>query len=109
MGASPCRSTIFAENCEKFWSNKLHDVKFHTLDDVQGYFKRPKVSMTCRICTSLEHLAPIESGFAVRYKLQMSLKELTQADPPIFTEGEDLIVTDPMLPTRLTLQLYLTD
>lgn len=36
--------------------------------------------------------------FYWRYKLQMSLDELTKADPPIFTEGEDLIVTDPTLP-----------
>ena len=37
----------------------------------------------------------------------MSLKDLTQADPPVFSEGEDLIVTDPMLPTKLTLQVHL--
>ena len=39
----------------------------------------------------------------------MSLDELTRADPPIFTEGEDLIVTDPTLPTKLTLQLFFTN
>ncbi len=47
--------------------------------------------------------------FYWRYKLQMSLDELTKADPPIFTEGEDLIVTDPTLPTKLTLQLFFTN
>ena len=41
-GHESLQSTIFAENCEHFWSNKLHDVKFHTLDDGQGCFKKAK-------------------------------------------------------------------
>ena len=53
------------------------------------------------ICFNVLHVSPL------RYKLQMSLKDLTQADPPVFSEGEDLIVTDPMLPTKLTLQVHL--
>jgi len=37
------------------------------------------------------------------YKLTMTLKELAEADPPVFTVGEELTVTDPALPTKLTL------
>eukprot|EP00429_Kryptoperidinium_foliaceum_P062203 CAMPEP_0176085668 /NCGR_PEP_ID=MMETSP0120_2-20121206/42880_1 /TAXON_ID=160619 /ORGANISM="Kryptoperidinium foliaceum, Strain CCMP 1326" /LENGTH=442 /DNA_ID=CAMNT_0017419493 /DNA_START=6 /DNA_END=1332 /DNA_ORIENTATION=+ len=37
------------------------------------------------------------------YKLNMTLKELTETEPPVFTEGEELLVTDPALPSKLTL------
>jgi len=40
---------------------------------------------------------------AHEYKLSMSLKALTEAEPPVFTEGEELLVTDPTLPSKLTL------
>lgn len=44
---------------------------------------------------------------SLRYKLKMTLQELTEADPCVFVEGEDLIVTDPTLPTKLTLAVHL--
>jgi len=40
------------------------------------------------------------------HKLRMALAELT-ADPPVFDEGEELIVTDPALPSRLRLRVLL--
>lgn len=43
------------------------------------------------------------------YKLKQSLKELTQADPPVFAEGEDILVTDPTLPSKLTLRVFLAE
>merc|ERR1719310_76740 len=33
------------------------------------------------------------------YKLPMTLRELVSSDPPVFTEGEELTVTDPALPS----------
>merc|ERR1712232_580893 len=39
------------------------------------------------------------------YKLKLSLEELTRAAPPVFTEGEDLVVTDPAIPSKLTLKV----
>jgi len=39
------------------------------------------------------------------YKLKQTLRELVSADPPVFTEGEDLLVTDPSLPSKLTLRV----
>ena len=73
--------------------------KAFTLSDRLQFQKRPEKSYQILYIRYL----------SVRYKLQMTLKDLTQADPPVFMEGEDLIVTDPMLPTKLTLQLHLTD
>lgn len=43
------------------------------------------------------------------YKLEMSLEGLTKTEPPVFTEGEELTVTDPTIPSKLILQVYLTD
>jgi len=43
------------------------------------------------------------------YKLKQTLKELTEADPPVFTAGEDLLVTDPALPSKLTLRVVFGD
>jgi len=39
------------------------------------------------------------------YKLKMTLKELAEASPPIFKVGEDIVVTDPTLPSKLTLRV----
>mmetsp|Transcript_34985 Transcript_34985/g.75435 ORF Transcript_34985/g.75435 Transcript_34985/m.75435 type:complete len:448 (+) Transcript_34985:68-1411(+) len=40
------------------------------------------------------------------YKLPMTLKDLAASDPPAFSTGEELIVTDPALPTKLTLIVH---
>eukprot|EP00929_Paragymnodinium_shiwhaense_P122822 TRINITY_DN9598_c0_g1_i1.p1 TRINITY_DN9598_c0_g1~~TRINITY_DN9598_c0_g1_i1.p1 ORF type:complete len:455 (+),score=64.13 TRINITY_DN9598_c0_g1_i1:101-1465(+) len=45
---------------------------------------------------------------AHEYKLPMTLEALTQTDPPTFTPGEDLTVTDPSLPTKLILRITLS-
>lgn len=39
------------------------------------------------------------------YKLPMSLQQLTQADPPVFDENEELVVTDAALPSKLRLRI----
>mmetsp|Transcript_20128 Transcript_20128/g.32136 ORF Transcript_20128/g.32136 Transcript_20128/m.32136 type:complete len:448 (+) Transcript_20128:55-1398(+) len=43
------------------------------------------------------------------YKLAMTLEALTKADPPVFIDGEELVVTDPALPSKLTLKVCLTN
>mmetsp|Transcript_47731 Transcript_47731/g.103880 ORF Transcript_47731/g.103880 Transcript_47731/m.103880 type:complete len:445 (-) Transcript_47731:95-1429(-) len=40
------------------------------------------------------------------YKLGMSLGELAAAEPPVFREGEALVVTDPAVPSKLTLKIF---
>jgi len=42
------------------------------------------------------------------YKLKLSLRELTSSDPPVFTAGEELVVTDPVLPSKLRLKVMLS-
>eukprot|EP00928_Gymnodinium_smaydae_P063160 TRINITY_DN46829_c0_g1_i1.p1 TRINITY_DN46829_c0_g1~~TRINITY_DN46829_c0_g1_i1.p1 ORF type:complete len:445 (-),score=84.08 TRINITY_DN46829_c0_g1_i1:88-1422(-) len=42
------------------------------------------------------------------YKLKMTLEELTSANPPVFAAGEDIIVTDPVVPSKLTLRVMLS-
>jgi len=42
------------------------------------------------------------------YKLSQTLRELISSDPPVFIEGEDLIVTDPVLPSKLRLKVTLS-
>eukprot|EP00927_Polykrikos_kofoidii_P067937 TRINITY_DN63367_c0_g1_i1.p1 TRINITY_DN63367_c0_g1~~TRINITY_DN63367_c0_g1_i1.p1 ORF type:complete len:486 (-),score=70.09 TRINITY_DN63367_c0_g1_i1:75-1388(-) len=39
------------------------------------------------------------------YKLKMTLKELSQAEPPVLAENQDIVVTDPTLPSTLTVRL----
>jgi ubiquitin-activating enzyme E1 C len=39
------------------------------------------------------------------YKLEQTLRQLTSSDSPVFREGEELIVTDPILPSKLKLQV----
>eukprot|EP00931_Biecheleriopsis_adriatica_P049680 TRINITY_DN28741_c0_g2_i1.p1 TRINITY_DN28741_c0_g2~~TRINITY_DN28741_c0_g2_i1.p1 ORF type:complete len:467 (+),score=101.08 TRINITY_DN28741_c0_g2_i1:64-1401(+) len=67
---------------------------------------RPSMSGSCGIVF-------MQNPKAIRqqheYKLTMTLEELTQANPPVFTEGEELIVTDPSIPSKLVLQVFLTD
>jgi ubiquitin-activating enzyme E1 C len=42
------------------------------------------------------------------YKLKLTLKELTSSEPPVFKVGEELIVTDPVLPSKLRLKVLLS-
>lgn len=42
------------------------------------------------------------------YKLKQTLKELTEGDSPVFSVGEDLVITDPALPSKLTLKIQLS-
>mmetsp|Transcript_24049 Transcript_24049/g.74724 ORF Transcript_24049/g.74724 Transcript_24049/m.74724 type:complete len:445 (-) Transcript_24049:56-1390(-) len=41
------------------------------------------------------------------YKLTQTLEQLIKADPPVFDEGEELTVTDPLLPSKLRLKVTL--
>lgn len=41
------------------------------------------------------------------YKLTQSLEQLMNSDPPVFSEGEELIVTDPAVPSKLKLKVML--
>jgi ubiquitin-activating enzyme E1 C len=66
--------------------------------------KRPSISGSGGI-VFIQNPMPIRKQH--EYKLKMTLKELTQADPPVIHEGEELVVTDPALPSKLTLQLFL--
>lgn len=66
---------------------------------------RPSVSSTSGI-VFMQNPKPIRQQH--EYKLKMTLEELTKADPPVFAQGEDLTVTDPMLPTKLTLRVFLS-
>jgi len=43
------------------------------------------------------------------WKLEKTLRELSSAEPPVFTPGEELVVTDPVLPSKLTLRIKLSD
>jgi len=40
------------------------------------------------------------------YKLEMTLADLVATSPPVFTEGEELTVTDPSIPSKLRLALH---
>lgn len=42
------------------------------------------------------------------YKLTQTLRELMSSDPPVFSAGEELIVTDPVLPSKLRLKVTLS-
>merc|ERR1740121_2411366 len=67
--------------------------------------KRPSISGSSGIIF-IQNPKPIRAQH--EYKLKMTLKELACADPPVFNEGEDLLVTDPALPSKLTLKLHLS-
>lgn len=67
---------------------------------------RPSISGTCGI-VFIQNPKPIREQH--EYKLTMTLDDLTKASPPVFMEGEDLIVTDPAVPTKLALQVFLED
>jgi len=67
--------------------------------------KRPSISGSSGIIF-IQNPKPIRAKH--EYKLKMTLKELVEADPPVFHEGEDLLVTDPALPSKLTLRLLLS-
>eukprot|EP00930_Biecheleria_cincta_P050021 TRINITY_DN35209_c0_g1_i1.p1 TRINITY_DN35209_c0_g1~~TRINITY_DN35209_c0_g1_i1.p1 ORF type:complete len:469 (+),score=75.41 TRINITY_DN35209_c0_g1_i1:50-1408(+) len=67
---------------------------------------RPSISGTGGI-VFIQNPKPIREQH--EYKLSMTLDELTKSSPPVFMEGEDLVVTDPALPTKLSLQVFLED
>lgn len=54
----------------------------------------------------LQNPAPLRKQH--EYKLKMSLKDLAHSEPPVFTVGEELTVTDPALPAKLTLKIEFT-
>merc|ERR1712060_16384 len=64
--------------------------------------KRPSISGAKGI-VFIQNPKPLREQH--EYKLQMSLQELVKADPPVFEEGEELIVTDPTLPSKLRLRV----
>jgi len=63
---------------------------------------RPSISGSCGI-VFIQNPKPIRQQH--EYKLSMTLKDLTEADPPVFVEGEELSVTDPTLPSKLNLRV----
>mmetsp|Transcript_39870 Transcript_39870/g.105459 ORF Transcript_39870/g.105459 Transcript_39870/m.105459 type:complete len:828 (-) Transcript_39870:26-2509(-) len=63
---------------------------------------RPSVSGSSGVIF-IQNPAPLRKQH--EYKLSMTLEELTKADPPVFAEDEELVVTDPALPSRLTLRV----
>lgn len=63
---------------------------------------RPSISGTSGI-VFIQNPKPIRQQH--EYKLKMTLKELAEAEPPVLVEGEELLVTDPALPSKLTLKV----
>lgn len=75
------------------------------LGDHPSYqLKRPSISGT-RGMVFIQSPAPLREQHA--YKLVQSLEQLCKADPPVFDEGEQLIVTDPSVPSKLLLTIIL--
>jgi len=73
------------------------------LGDHQSYqLKRPSISGPSGIVFQQN---PLPMRRQHEYKLPMSLEELTKADPPVLKEGEELIVTDPGIPSKLRLKV----
>lgn len=65
-------------------------------------FTRPSISGSCGV-VFIQSPAPLRQQH--EYKLTQSLQQLVSADPPVFHEGEELIVTDPSLPSKLRLKV----
>jgi len=63
---------------------------------------RPSISGSCGV-VFIQSPAPLRQQH--EYKLTQSLLQLTSADPPVFREGEELIITDPSLPSKLRLKV----
>jgi len=75
------------------------------LGEDQNYqLKRPSISGSSGIIF-IQNPAVLRKQH--EYKLKMTLKELTEASPPIFTDNEELTVTDSTLPSKLTLRVKL--
>jgi len=66
--------------------------------------KRPSISATSGI-VFIQNPRPLRAEH--EYKLPMTLKELVEASPPVFSPGEELTVTDPVLPSKLRLKVLL--
>lgn len=64
--------------------------------------KRPSISST-RGVVFIQNPKPLRQQH--EYKLKMSLKELTEASPPVFDVGEELTVTDASIPSKLRLRV----
>merc|ERR1712014_139992 len=63
--------------------------------------KRPSISAS-RGMVFIQNPKPLREQH--EYKLPMTLQQLVTADPPVFDEGEELIVTDPGVPSKLRLK-----
>merc|ERR1712205_234366 len=84
-----------------------------TLQELLDYLgKDPNYQLSRTSITGSQGVVFVQNPKPLRalheYKLTMSLEALTKADPPVFMAGEDLIVTDPTLPTKLTLRVQLS-
>lgn len=92
----------------------LHRPRKSTLQDLLGALStHPTYQLSRPSISGSSGIVFIQNPKTIRaqheHKLEMTLEQLTQANPPVFTEGEELIVTDPALPSKLTLQVYFAD
>eukprot|EP00747_Dinoflagellata_sp_TGD_P203159 gnl/TRDRNA2_/TRDRNA2_76764_c0_seq1.p2 gnl/TRDRNA2_/TRDRNA2_76764_c0~~gnl/TRDRNA2_/TRDRNA2_76764_c0_seq1.p2 ORF type:complete len:105 (+),score=31.41 gnl/TRDRNA2_/TRDRNA2_76764_c0_seq1:163-477(+) len=83
-----------------------------TLQDLLDALKEHKgLQLTRPSITGARGVVFIQNPAPLRkqheYKLEQTLEELTKAEPPVFDESEELIVTDPALPARLKLRVTL--
>merc|ERR1711957_431714 len=73
------------------------------LGDHPSYqLKRPSISSNSGM-VFIQNPKPLREQH--EYKLSMSLEALTKADPPVFAEGEELVVTDSTLPSKLRMKV----
>lgn len=66
--------------------------------------KRPSISSSRGIVFA-QNPKPLRAQH--EYKLSQSLEQLVKATPPVFDEGEELTVTDPAIPSKLRLKVFL--
>lgn len=64
--------------------------------------KRPSLS-SARGMVFIQNPMPLRRQH--EYKLTMTLKDLSEADPPVLAAGEEILVTDPSLPSKLRLKV----
>merc|ERR1719183_2263779 len=78
-------------------SSTLQQLLDHLGTHPSYQLKRPSISGS-RGMVFIQNPKPLREQH--EYKLTMALEELVKADPPVFDDGEELIVTDPVITSK---------
>jgi ubiquitin-activating enzyme E1 C len=85
-------------------TSTLQELLDHLGVDPSYQLKRPSISGS-RGMVFIQNPKPLREQH--EYKLPMTLEQLAKAEPPVFDDGEELVVTDPVVTTKLRLKIVL--